>query len=138
MAIKKSVRITDGAIKTLRPFSGNSNDEMNWSGAINSMAEHVSLWIDEMTPDLTDKQWNALYCCYNGYIPHPNIQEEARLLSWHVDQGYQYDEQVTQFLGDKESAIEFIDKIKSMSISERLIIILKAKQFWINGPLSES
>ncbi|WP_276681537.1 hypothetical protein [Thalassolituus oleivorans] len=138
MAVKKSVRITDDAIKALRPFSGNSSDEMNWSGAINSMAEHVSFWLDEMTPELTEGQWNALYCCYNGYIPHPDIQEEAKMLAWHIDQGYQFDAQVTEFLGDKESAHAFVDKIKSMSISERLMIIVKAKQFWLSGPISES
>lgn len=130
MAYKKSVRITDAAADVLAAFSDATGEGMNWSGAINSMAEHVSAWLEEITPELTTCEWNALYCCYNGYMPHPNIDEEQRLLAWHISEGYQYDAQVTEFLGSKESAVEFIERVKNMTGGERLALIVKAKKFW--------
>jgi len=138
MAIKKSVRLTDPTIEALRPFSDVAGEGMNWSGSINSMAEHVSIIVNELTPELSANQWNALYCCYNGYMPHPDPKEEARLLAWHVSEGYQYDAQVTEFLGSNADAITFIEQLKGYSLAQRLCIIYKAKQFWRKGPVVDS
>lgn len=138
MAIKKSVRLTDATIGSLRPFSDVAGEGMNWSGSINSMAEHLRIFVDALTPELTQNQWNALYCCYNGYIPHPDPKEEARLLAWHIQEGYRYDGQVRDFLGDEEAGVAFFSKIESFSLEERLCLIYKAKAYWRNGPLVDA
>lgn len=138
MAIKKSVRLTDPTIEALRPFSDVAGEGMNWSGSINSMAEYVSIIVSELTPELSGDQWNALYCCYNGYMPHPDPKEEARLLSWHVSEGYQHDAQVTEFLGAKADAVVFIEQLRGYSLAQRLCIIYKAKAFWRKGPVVDA
>src|SRR5690606_29741717 len=91
MAFKKSVRITDEAAAIMAPLGSPAEDGMNWSGSINAMAEQFGLIIGELTPDFTDDQWKAVYCCFNGYIPHPDIKTEASLLPWHISEGYQFD-----------------------------------------------
>lgn len=69
-------------------------------------------------------------CLYNGHIPSEDAQHEARLLSWHVSEGYQYDAQVTEFLGSEQDAISFIEDIKSWSLTKQLSAIYHAKKYW--------
>lgn len=132
MAYKKSVRITNEAAGILAAFS--EGDEMNWSGSINSMAEQVGFMVAEIKLKLTKQEWSALHCCYNGYISHPNPVEESRLLPWHVDQGYRYDEQVRSFLGSEDAAMALVEKLEKMSLSERMMVVVAAKSFWRKGP----
>jgi len=128
MAIKKSVRLTDETCELLHKLT--LADETNWSGSINSMAAQYQLFIDDNTPELPENEWNALYCCFNGYMPHPEICQEIALLPWHVDQGYQYEEQVRQFLGSGETAKELIKKLENMTTSQKLAVIFEARGFW--------
>ncbi len=137
MGIKKSVHIADPSIPVLAAFSDAGNAGMNWSGAINSMAEHMAVLMADLKPDLTENQWRALYCLYNGYVPHPKPQEEAKMLPWHIDQGYQYDEQVRGFLGDLDATKAFIRQVESMSIAQRIAMIHSAKLFWRKGPKAD-
>ncbi len=134
MAIKKSVRLVDDTIRLCYELS-DVRSEVNWSGSINAMAEQYKIFADGCTPDMTENQWHALYCVYNGYMPHPSIREEARLLPWHVSEGYQYDEQVKEFLGSKEQAIQFLEQVQNWSIVQRLAVIYKTKAFWRKGPV---
>lgn len=133
-AIKKSVRLVDNTIDVCRVISITSkqqgNESVNWSGSINAMADGYQLIMSENKPELTDNQWNALYCLYNGHIPSEDAQHEARLLSWHVSEGYQYDAQVTEFLGSEQDAISFIEDIKSWSLTKQLSAIYHAKKYW--------
>lgn len=138
MAIKKSVRLTDPTIESLRPFSDAAGEGMNWSGSINSMAEHLRIFVDALTPELTQSQWNALYSAYNGYMPHPDPKEEARLLTWHIKEGYQYDSQIAEFLGSEADAQAFFSKLDDFSLLQRLCVIYKAKSFWRTGPVTDS
>lgn len=130
MAYKKSVRITDAAATELAAFSDATGEGMNWSGAINAMAEYVAIVNRDITPELTENQWKALYCCYNGYVPHPNPAEEARLLPWHISEGYQHDEQIQHFLGSEDEARAFVKQVQGMRLAERLAVICAAKKFW--------
>lgn len=138
MAIKKSVRLTHPTIELLRPFSDVTGDGMNWSGSINSMAEYMQLIIEDNTPELPSHYWMALRCAYNGYMPHPNPKTEAEMLHWHIDQSYQHDEQVAEFIGGMDEFVTFIELLKHMSLTQRLCVIYKAKQFWRTGPITES
>lgn len=131
MAIKKSVYLTDPTIAALKPLSDVHGDGMNWSGSINTMAEQFSLMIESSTPAFTEGQWNAIYCCFNGYAPHPDIKQELATLPWHIDQGYQYDEQVRQFIGDEPAG--FIEAVKALTTSQRIAVIYKANAFWRSG-----
>lgn len=133
MAFKKSVRITDEAAAIMAPLGSKAEDGMNWSGSINAMAEQFGLIIGELTPDFTDDQWKAVYCCFNGYIPHPDITTEASLLHWHISEGYQHDGQVAQLLGSQSDAVEFIDRLKNLSLGQRIAVIYKAFKFWRGG-----
>jgi urocanate hydratase len=133
MPVKKSVRLVDETMAVCANLS--PSGETNWSGSLNNLAEQYNLLIADNTPDLTEDEWNAFYCTYNGYMPHPSAKEEAKVLSWHISEGYQYDEQVRQFLGDEAQAIELIERVKSWSISQRLAVIYKAKMFWSKGKI---
>lgn len=138
MAVKKSVRLTDITVDALRPFSDAAGEGMNWSGSINSMAEHLKLFVDALMPEFTQEQWNALYCAYNGYMPHPDPKEEARLLSWHLKEGYQYDPQIAEFLGAETDAQAFFSKLDSLSLVQRLCVIYKAKSYWRTGQVVDA
>tara|TARA_R110002033_G_scaffold171199_1_gene218049 strand:+ start:20503 stop:20907 length:405 start_codon:yes stop_codon:yes gene_type:complete len=132
MPIKKSVRLVDETIEICHKLT--LAGETNWSGSLNAMAEQYKLLIDDNMPEMLDNQWNALYCAFNGYIPHPSPEEEAKLLPWHISEGYQYDEQVRHFLGDEAQAVAFVEVLKLMSLSQRLSVIYKARAYWRNGP----
>lgn len=136
MAIKKSVRLVDETIQLCHELS-DAAGEVNWSGSINAMAEQYKIFAVGCMPSLTENQWNAFYCLYNGYMPHPSIQEEAKLLPWHVSEGYQYDSQVREFLGEKDHALQFLEQIKNWSTAQRVAVIYKAKAFWRKGPVSD-
>ncbi len=133
-AIKKSVRLVDNTVDVCRVFSRLAkhqvDNDVNWSGSLNAMADEYRIVMEENKPELGDNQWNALYCLYNGYMPSEDAQREARLLSWHVSEGYQYDAQVTEFLGSKEEAIAFMEEIKTWSLTKQLSAIYHAKQYW--------
>ncbi|MGI2228110.1 hypothetical protein [Shewanella frigidimarina] len=132
MPIKKSVRLVDDTIKLCHELT--IAGETNWSGSINAMAEQYKLLIDDNMPEMLDNQWSALYCVFNGYMPHPSPKEEAKLLPWHISEGYQYDEQVRSFLGDEVQAVAFVEVLKLMSLSQRLAVIYKARAYWRQGP----
>ncbi|WP_240472812.1 hypothetical protein [Salinivibrio socompensis] len=103
---------------------------INFSGSINGMASEYAVIMEENKPELTEDQWNALYSVYNGYMPSEDANREARLLSWHVSEGYQYDDTVREFLGAKENAVDFINEIKGWSLTKQLSAIYHAKKFW--------
>lgn len=136
MPIKKSVRLVDETIRLCNELS-DVPGAVNWSGSINAMAEQYKILVEGCVPALTENQWKAFYCLYNGYMPHPSIQEEAKLLPWHVSEGWQYDAQVTEFLGSKEQAIQFLEQVKGWSTAQRVAVIYKAKAFWRNGPVAD-
>ena len=126
--MKKSVRLSEEMQKhavVISPF-----DDINYSVAINAMADQLSLFISDNTPELSDSEWNVFYSIYNGYMPSRNAKEEARMLWWHVSEGYQYDETVREFLGDEDSAEKFIDRVRDWPISVQLSVIYTAQEFW--------
>lgn len=130
-AVKKSVRLVEEAAHICRSMlRKNAQGEMNWSGAINSALLEYSLMLEENKPELTTDQWNALYCVYNGYEPSNDPRQEARLLSWHVSEGYQFDEQVREFLGSEGNASEFINQIKGWSLTKQLSAIYHVRKYW--------
>ncbi|WP_088212948.1 hypothetical protein [Shewanella sp. Shew256] len=68
-------------------------------------------------------------------MPHPDPKVEADTLPWHISEGYQYDSQITEFLGSKEAAINLIERVKSWSTSQRLAVIYKARAYWRQQPV---
>jgi len=138
MAVKKSVRIADEALKTMAALPTMMSPVANYSGAINSMAECFALAVESCQPEMTDGQRMALACCYNGYAPTESLQQELRLLPWHVSEGYQYDEQVADLLGSQETASEFIEMVKAWSDAEKLAAIYFARKFWSDRKPAES
>ncbi|MFV0576102.1 MAG: hypothetical protein ACK5NC_11915 [Vibrio sp.] len=132
-AIKKSVRLVDETIKLCHELT--VSGDVNWSGAINTMAEQYKILINESLPELTGNQKHAFYCVFNGYIPHPSIEQEIQSLYWHLSEGYQYDEQVRDLLGAEEEAISFINTVKGWSKSQKLAVIYMARAYWRQGPI---
>ncbi|WP_372771216.1 hypothetical protein [Pseudoalteromonas sp.] len=130
-AVKKSVRLVDATQVILHNLS--LSGETNWSGSINAMAEQFELIMVDNLPELTDNEWLSFYCAFNGYMPNPSAEQEARLLPWHISEGYLYDEQIRGFLGSEENAVNFIDRIKTWSTTERLAVIYKARSYWRKG-----
>ncbi len=131
MAIKKSVRLIDETIRTCNVISSQFGAETNWSGSLNSISEQFNIMIEEATPELTENEWNAFYCSFNGYLASRSAKEEANLLAWHISESYQYDEQVRGLIGSESDAIALIERVKAMTISERLAIIYKARAYWV-------
>jgi len=127
-AIKKSVRLVDQTQATLSNLT--LVGEVNWSGSINDLATQFELLVGDNTPTLTESEWNVFYCAYNGYMPSQDQEREARLLSWHISEGYQYDEQIRGFIGSDDAAIELIERVKSWSLSQKLAVIYKSKSYW--------
>lgn len=138
MPVKKSVRLVDETIEVCKNLSEFSGSAVNWSGSINAMAERFTLFIEDNTPELTENEWLAFYCIQNGYMPHPDPKVEAETLPWHISEGYQYDQQVKEFLGSKENAIDLIERIKIWSLSERLAVIYKSRAYWRQQPVDLS
>lgn len=130
-AIKKSVRLVDETQAVLHNLT--LTGEVNWSGSINDLAAQFKLFVNDNTPELTENEWNAFYCAYNGYMPSQDQEREARLLSWHISEGYQFDEQIREFIGSEEAAVELIERVKNWSLSQQLAVIYKAKSFWRKG-----
>lgn len=137
MPVKKSVRLVDETITVCNNLTDHTG-EINWSGSINALAERFTLLIDDNTPELTENEWNVFYSGQNGYMPHPNPKVEADTLPWHISEGYQYDEQIREFLGSEEAALDLIERVKSWSTSERLAVIYKSRAFWRKGPNVDS
>ncbi|MDI5832581.1 hypothetical protein OCF84_21325 (plasmid) [Shewanella xiamenensis] len=135
MPVKKSVRLVDHTIEVCKNLSEFSRGVINWSGSLNAMAEQFSLFIDDNTPELSENEWLVFYSSQNGHVPHPDPKVEAELLPWHISEGYNYDAQMTEFLGSKEAAISFIDRINSWSTSQRLAVIYKARAYWRVSPV---
>jgi hypothetical protein len=135
-AIKKSVRLVHETICICYELT--LVGETNWSGSINSMAQQYKMFVTECLPELTDNEKNALYSVHNGYMPHPDIEQEVALLHWHISEGYQYDQSVAEFLGTKAQAVEFIDRIKAWSKPEKLAVIYMARAYWRQGQISDS
>lgn len=131
MPIKKSVRLSDQTMAVCHNLT--LTGDVNWSGSINDMTAHFELFINDNTPELTDSEWNVFYCAYNGYMPSQDQEREARMLSWHISEGYQYDEQIREFIGSEAAAVALIDRVKSWSLSQQLAVIYKAKAFWRKG-----
>lgn len=136
MPIKKSVRLSDTTIKTCHDLT--IADGINWSGSINAMAEQYQIFLTDCLPELSDYEKKAFYCVYNGYLPHPDINEEMHGLHWAISEGYHYDEQVRDFLGTEEQAGLFVERIKNWSRSEKLAVIYMAKAYWRQGPICEN
>lgn len=142
MPIKKSVRLVDPTIKLcheLTPIEGDgfTGDKINWSGSINAMAEYFKIFAGECLPELTPSQKNTFYCAYNGYISGVDLSQEIKMLPWNISEGYQYDEQIREFLGTEKKAAEFIERIKNWSDGEKLAVIYMAKSYWRQGQISE-
>ncbi|MBB1438389.1 hypothetical protein [Shewanella sp. SG41-4] len=131
MPVKKSVRLVDDTIRTCNNLT--QSGDVNWSGSLNAMSEQFNILIEENTPFFRPEQWTVFYCAYNGLISHPDIREEAKQLHWNISEGYQYDGQIRELLGDEQQALAFIEVIKLMSLSERIAIIYKAKSYWRQG-----
>lgn len=135
MPVKKSVRLTDDTIKTLHELT--LSGSVNWSGSINDLSARYNILIADNMPELSVNERNAFYCVFNGYMPNPDLQTELNMLHWHISEGYQYDAQVSEYLGSEQSALDLIERIKSWSDSEKLAVIHMARAYWRQGPISD-
>ncbi len=130
-AIKKSVRLIDETQAILHNLT--LTGEINWSGSINDMATQFEMLIHNNTPMLTDNEWNVFYCAYNGYMPSKDCLLEAESLHLHVSDGYKFDDQIRQFIGSEEAALELTNRVELWSLSEKIAVTYKAKSFWRKG-----
>jgi hypothetical protein len=131
-AIKKSVRLSAKAAKLFHELT--IIGETNFSGSINAMAEQYQLFIADNMPELSENEKTAFYCAFNGYMPNPDIQQELKLLAWHISEGYQYDEQIRELLTEQQ-AIDLIEKAKSWTASQKLAVIYSSRAYWRQGPI---
>lgn len=130
--IKKSVRLTGNTVKLCHELT--VTGDVNFSGSLNAMAEQYKMLITDNMPALSDNEKTAFYCAFNGYMPNPDLEQELKLLSWHISQGYQYDEQIRDLLTEQQ-AIDLIERCKSWSTSEKLAVIYSSRAYWRQGPI---
>lgn len=130
MSQKKSVFLKDLTLDICHAMSEQGAGKSNFSGSINAVFEQFSIFVDDNLPELTERQWNAFYCAFNGRLCHQSILEECKILHFTLDQNYQYDSQVQDFLGDKEQAVEFISSVNEWPVSTKLAVIYKARSYW--------
>jgi|TARA_R110000796_G_scaffold50909_5_gene120196 hypothetical protein len=128
MSIKKSVRLVDETIKLCHELT--SQGDTNWSGAINTMAQHYKVFVDECLPSLTANEKKFIYYVYTDYIPQPNLEMEFYQQDWHVNECWLYDKQASDLLGTNEQAIEFVKRVRAWSKPEKLAVIYMARVYW--------
>lgn len=134
MAVKKSVRLVDETIKLCYELT--NQGDTNWSGSLNAIAEQYKKFVTECLPTLSDNEKKAFYYTYNGYSAHPQLEMELNQLHWNISEGYQYDEQMQGFLGTKDQAIEFIERIQSWSKPEKMAVVYMSRAYWRQGQIS--
>jgi hypothetical protein len=134
-AVKKSLRLTVDTCKTLLAIKVNSDTgETNWSGSVNALANQFNILIDASLPELSENEKLAFAMAYNGRIPHQDIEQEAKMLHFNISEGWQYDEQI-QALFSKEQALDFIERVRAWSLSEKIAVIHISKAYWATRPI---
>lgn len=137
MPIKKSVRLADHTIKLCNELTKQFHEKINWSGSINAMAEQYKVLVDDCLPHLTDDELKALCCVYDRHIPHPDLHKEISMMTWHVENGFKYNEKVRRFLDDDKVRLDFIEEITGWSTTERLAVLYKVNAFLRSGICNE-
>ncbi|MGR5451425.1 hypothetical protein ACP3V3_17035 [Vibrio sp. PNB22_3_1] len=84
-----------------------NNQDINWSASLNVLSQEYLLIVTENKPQLSEAQWLALYCVYNGHLPSQDAQREAELLAWHISEGYQF-------------AITLVETINNWTLTQKL------------------
>lgn len=134
-AVKKSLRLTVDTCKTLLAIKVNSDaGETNWSGSVNALANQFNTLIDLCLPELSENERLAFAMAYNGRVQHQDIEQEAKMLHFNISEGWQYNEQI-QTLFTQEQALEFIDRVRNWSLSEKISVIHKSKEYWATRPI---
>lgn len=132
---KKNVRLTSESEHTVRVLTfapkGATTDKLNWSAGLNAACCEHRLIMEAEKPELTDKQWLALACAYNGYLPSEDPAHEASVLPWHISEAEEYDENFREIIGDEYQAL--FNAIQGMSVTQRLSAIYHAKAYWSIG-----
>lgn len=131
-AIKKSVRLTGNTVKLCHELT--VAGDANFSGSLNAMAEQYKMLIADNMPTLSENEKTAFYCAFNGYMPNPDLEQELKLLSWHISEGYQFDEQIRDLLTEQQAA-DLIERCKSWSVSEKLAVIYSSRAYWRQGQI---
>lgn len=128
MSIKKSIRLADKAHAFCVLSNPSRDGNINWSGALNQIAERYDFLLSEVMPDLTSEE-NLAWCdIYNGRILHPDLQQELRSMPFTVSECIQY--QPFDHLLEDISVEEFYEKADKYSMIERLAILDMIQKFW--------
>lgn len=135
MPIKKSVRLVDDTIILLNQLT--ETGEVNWSGSINALAERYAMFVDDNLPELSEREWYAFYCAYNGRMSHHDIKAEVKMMHFGISESWEHDELVHESLTEAEM-FELVAKIKSWSLSQKLAVYHKVRAYWRNAPIVDS
>lgn len=136
-SIQKSVRLSAKAVRVIHEVS---QDEVNYSGSINSLIERYRLMVDRDLPTLTKSERLAVAQAYNERIvPLHDIEREIDILPMQVAHAYQADEHVKSFLerdGDGFDIERFVARIHKWSFGERMAVLHHTLTTW-NKELAE-
>lgn len=126
------VRFTEQTLIELNKLT--LTGEINCSTAVNEMASLFSVFIEDNYPDLCEAKKIAFAMAYNGYMPSNDINQEAKVLHWHVSEGYENDTQIKNTLDSAGIVLnEFVEEIKGWSLSQKISVICTAKAFFRNN-----
>ena len=140
-SVKKSVRLNADTVEIIRETSQHS--EVNWSGSINNIANRYSLLMQDLLPDMTEKEKMVLVAAYNGHaIDNTNIEREVKMFHWQIGEALKYDSNMAELLcDDADEAINnevkngdrakaFYTKVEGWSFSQRLAALHFATSYW--------
>ncbi|GIA91041.1 hypothetical protein VCSRO41_1798 [Vibrio cholerae] len=127
MAVKKSVRIVDSTVEVLKVLSDES-ESINYSGAINRMAQEYELLVECCLPKLTISEKSILIETYRDHIGLKNSKKEIQMLHWNVSDCLENNEKLKDLIGGEESVFTFVNKVKEWSNSQKLAAIYCAQK----------
>jgi hypothetical protein len=136
MAIKKSVRLSDETENLCVVLS--EFGETNWSGTINKIASRYNEVIARALPELSENERLAICQCYNGHMKPERVQDQVAGLEFTISEGWQYDSNVRDLLGDESAARDLLEKVRGWSFVERVAVIDMTERFWGESRLQKS
>lgn len=108
--------------------------EINYSRAINGMAQRYDILVKASLPNLSEGEKLAFCTAFNGYMMADNIAQDIAGLEWHISEAIKYDGNFNDILTHHKIDGELLkDRVRSWNAAERLAVIDMTQRFWNAG-----
>lgn len=131
-SLKVNTRITDETTSLFNKLKQGS--DINYSRAINGMAQRYDILIKASLPNLSEGEKQAICAAFNGYMLADNVNQDIAGLEWHISESMKYDENFNDILAHHKIDGELLnDRVRSWNAAERLAVIDMTQRFWNSG-----